>query len=192
LPQVSALEDEWSAAEAQKMQTNSRLRVESRQAEKAAKAAEKALAHAHERIQQLEKALEDTEVATLPEAATLRSAPPAPPAVPVLLAGFPKPKPKAKVPSAEATCEFEATCERAEATLSAHPLRSVQGKRREAQQTLSANGPAFERRAERHAPTTAAIEQYSVAVALSTTLSDAEEALATASVQVSSVSLPAL
>jgi hypothetical protein len=37
-----------------------------------------------------------------------------------------------------------------------------------------------------------AIEQYSVAVALSTTLSDAEEALATASVQVSSVSLPAL
>jgi hypothetical protein len=113
LPQVSALEDEWSAAEAQKMQTNSRLRVESRQAEKAAKAAEKALAHAHERIQQLEKALEDAEVATLPEVATLqeaatlpevatlRSAPPAPPAVPVLLAGFPKPKPKAKVPSAE-------------------------------------------------------------------------------------------
>jgi hypothetical protein len=37
-----------------------------------------------------------------------------------------------------------------------------------------------------------AIEQYSVAVALSTTLSDAEEALTTASVQVSSVSLPAL
>jgi len=186
------------------MQTNSRLRVESRQAEKAAKAAEKALAHAHERIQQLEKALEDAEVATLPEAATLqevatlpeaatlRSAPPAPPAVPVLLAGFPKPKPKAMVPSAEATCEFEATCERAEATLSARPLRSVQGKLREAQQTLSANGPAFERRDERHAPTTAAIEQYSVAVALSTTLSDAEEALATASVQVSSVSLPAL
>ena len=178
------------------MQTNSRLRVESRQAEKAAKAAEKALAHAHERIQQLEKALEDAEVATLPEAATLRSAPPAPPAVPILLAGFPKPKPKAKVPSAEATREFEATCERAEATLSARPLRSVQGKLREAQQTLSANGPAFERRAERHAPTAAptaaAIEKYSVAVALSTTLSDAEEALATASVQVSSVSLPAL
>ncbi|KOO35957.1 hypothetical protein Ctob_008990, partial [Chrysochromulina tobinii] len=91
------------------------------------------------------------------------------------------------VPSAEATCEFEATCERAEATLSARPLRSVQGKLREAQQTLSANGPAFERRDERHAPTTAAIEQYSVAVALSTTLSDAEEALATASVQVSAL-----
>ena len=170
------------------MQTNSRLRVESRQAEKAAKAAEKALADAHERIQKLEKALEDAEVATLQEAATLRSAPPAPPAVPVLLAGFPKPKPKAKVPSAEATREFEATCESAEATLSARPLRSVQGKLREAQQTLSANGPAFER----HAPTAAAIEQYSVAVALSTTLSDAEEALAKASVQVSSVSLSAL
>ena len=164
------------------MQTNSRLRVESRQAEKAAKAAEKALADAHERIQQLEKALEDAEVATLQEAATLRSAPPAPPAVPVLLAGFPKPKPKAKVPSAEATREFEATCESAEATLSARPLRSVQGKLREAQQTLF----------ERHGPTAAAIEQYTVAVALSTTLSDAEEALAKASVQVSSVSLSAL
>jgi len=61
---VSALEDEWSAGEAQKMQTNSRLRVESRQAEKAAKAAEKALAHAHERIQQLEKALEDAALRT--------------------------------------------------------------------------------------------------------------------------------
>ena len=46
------------------MQTNSRLRVESRQAEKAAKAAEKALADAHERIQQLEKALEDAALRT--------------------------------------------------------------------------------------------------------------------------------
>ena len=58
------MEDEWSAAEAQRMQTNSRLRVESRQAEKAAKAAEKALADARERIEQLEKALEDVALRT--------------------------------------------------------------------------------------------------------------------------------
>ena len=57
--QVSAREDEWSAAEAKAMQQNSQLRVEARQAERKAKATEKALAEARERISALEQASAD-------------------------------------------------------------------------------------------------------------------------------------
>ena len=57
--QLSVMEDEWSAKEAQIMQRNSSLRIEARQSDRRGKAAERALQAARERIVELEQALTD-------------------------------------------------------------------------------------------------------------------------------------
>lgn len=56
---VGALEDVWSAAEADAMQKNSQMRMEARQSERMAKAKEKAIVVAQQRVQELEQALTD-------------------------------------------------------------------------------------------------------------------------------------